>query len=107
MKDEIRVLVGKLNPECRALVEAAAGLCLARTHYNIEIEHWLLKALDRTDGDVAFLLKQYGVDRTRLSKDLQAGLDRLQRGNAKLCGAPEAGPAKASRCHKAPNFEHV
>jgi type VI secretion system protein VasG len=83
MKNELRVLVGKLNPECRALVEAAAGLCLARTHYDIEIEHWLLKALDQTDGDVAFLLKHYGVDRSRLAADLQAGLDRLKRGNAR------------------------
>ena len=47
-------------------MEAAAGLCLSRTHYDVEIEHYLMKLLDATDGDIAAILKQYGIDRSRL-----------------------------------------
>ncbi|HEU4628434.1 MAG TPA: type VI secretion system ATPase TssH [Gemmatimonadaceae bacterium] len=83
MNVNLRSLIGRLNNETRSAVEAAAGLCLSRTHYDVEIEHFLLKALDATDGDVAFVLKHFGVDRSRLAGDLQRGLDRLKSGNAR------------------------
>ena len=65
-------------PPRRGAVEGAAGLCLSRTHYDVEIEHFLMKALDATDGDVAQILKHYGVNRSRLADDLARGLDRLK-----------------------------
>lgn len=83
MTVNLRVLIGKLNHETRAAVEAAAGLCLTRTHYDVELEHWLLKAMDRSDGDLALIFRQYGVDRSRLSRNLAIGLDRLKSGNAR------------------------
>jgi type VI secretion system protein VasG len=43
----LKSLVGKLNDTCRSALEAAAGLCLSRTNYNVEIEHWLLKLLEK------------------------------------------------------------
>src|SRR5258708_22570787 len=64
-------------------MEDAAGLCVARTHYDIEIEHYLLKLLAGTDTDVALILKQYGVDRSRLAGELERSLDRLKTGNAR------------------------
>ena len=42
----LKSLIGKLNETTRGALEAAAGLCLARTHYDIEIEHYLLKLMD-------------------------------------------------------------
>lgn len=83
MNVNLRALIGKLNNETRSAVEAAAGLCLSRTHYDVEIEHFLLKALDATDGDVSFILRHFGVDRSRLASDLQRSLDRLRSGNAR------------------------
>ena len=44
----LKSLIAKLNPLCRRTLESAAGLCVSRTNYNIEIEHWLLKLLERT-----------------------------------------------------------
>jgi type VI secretion system protein VasG len=64
-------------------VESAAGLCLSRTHYDVEIEHFLMKQLDSTDGDLAFILKQFGVDRSKLAGDLTRSLDKLKSGNAR------------------------
>ena len=83
MSVNLRSLIGKLNPAVRAAVEGAAGLCLSRTHYDVEIEHFLMKALDATDGDLAQILKHYGVNRSRLADDLARGLDRLKSGNAR------------------------
>jgi type VI secretion system protein VasG len=40
MSVNLRSLVGKLNDVTRSALEAAAGLCLARTHYDVEIEHY-------------------------------------------------------------------
>ena len=70
MNVNLRSLIGKLNHETRGAVEAAAGLCLSRTHYDVEVEHFLSKLLDLHDGDPVFLLKHYGVDRSILSADL-------------------------------------
>jgi len=83
MNLNLKALIGKLNDASRSAMEAAAGLCLARTHYDIEIEHYLLKALDSSDNDIAYILKQYGVDRSRLTAELQRSLDRLKKGNAR------------------------
>ena len=83
MNVNLRGLIGKLNHETRAAVEAAAGLCLSRTHYDVEIEHFLMKLLDAPDTDLTFLLKHYGIDRSRLASDLQSALERLKSGNAR------------------------
>ncbi len=83
MSLNLKSLIGKLNDAVRSSLEAAAGLCVSRTHYDIEIEHYLLKAIDNSDNDVALILKQYGVDRSRLTTELQRSLDRLKTGNAR------------------------
>ena len=83
MSINLKTLIGKLNDTMRGTLEAAAGLCVSRTHYDIEIEHFLLKTLDSADNDIAFILKQYGVDRSRLTAELQRSLDRLKSGNAR------------------------
>jgi type VI secretion system protein VasG len=83
MNVDLRSLIDKLNHETRSAVEGAAGLCLSRTHYDVEIEHYLLKLLDLTDGDFAAILRHFEVDRSRLSGDLTEALDTLKTGNAK------------------------
>jgi type VI secretion system protein VasG len=79
----LKSLIAKLNDTCRSAMEGAAGLCVSRTHYDIEIEHYLLKLLDGTDSDIALILKQYGVDRSRLTRELERSLDKLKTGNAR------------------------
>ncbi|MDE3188668.1 MAG: type VI secretion system ATPase TssH [Acidobacteriota bacterium] len=83
MSLNLKSLIGKLDDATRSALEAAAGLCVSRTHYDIEIEHYLLKAIDSSDNDVALILRQYGVDRSRLTTELQRSLDRLKNGNAR------------------------
>ncbi|HUG40006.1 MAG TPA: type VI secretion system ATPase TssH [Longimicrobiales bacterium] len=83
MNVNVRSLIGKLNNETRNAVESAAGLCLSRTHYDVEIEHYLVKLLDSPDGDLTFILKHYGIDRSRVARELTASLDALKTGNAR------------------------
>jgi type VI secretion system protein VasG len=83
MQVNLRSLIGKLNDETRGAVEAAAGLCLSRTHYDVEIEHFLLKLLDVSNSDLALILKHFGVDRSRFAESLTIALDRLKSGNAR------------------------
>ena len=83
MGPNLRSLVGKLNDTSRSCLEAAAGLCLSRTHYDVEIEHYLMKLLDTTDSDFLRILKQFGVDKARLAAELTRSLDKLKSGNAR------------------------
>jgi type VI secretion system protein VasG len=83
MNADLRSLIGKLNHKTRSALEAAAGLCLSRTHYDIEIEHLLSKLLDDSDGDVPIVLKHFGADRSRLTAALNRSLDKLKTGNAR------------------------
>ena len=86
---DLKALVGRLNEACRRALEAAAGLTLSRTHYNVEIEHWLLKLADDADSDIAAILRHYGVDHARFIIDLNRALDRMKTGNAR---APSLSP---------------
>jgi type VI secretion system protein VasG len=79
----LKSLIGKLNDSTRSALEGAAGLCLSRTHYDIEIEHYLMKLLESTDGDFEKIARQFGIDTSRLSAELTRSLDKLKSGNAR------------------------
>src|SRR5256886_7094616 len=83
MNVNLRSLIGKLNNQTRGVLEAAAGLCLARPPSDVEIEHFLVKLLDASDADTAYILKHFEVNRSRLANDLTRSLDKLKSGNAR------------------------
>jgi type VI secretion system protein VasG len=83
MSVNLKSLIAKLNDTMRGAVQNAAGLCLSRTHYDVEIEHFLTKLLDSTGDDLACILRYFEIDRTRLSGELARSLDKLKSGNAR------------------------
>ncbi len=83
---DLKSLVGKLDEHCRRALEAAAGLTLSRSHYNVEIEHWLLKLVDGNGTDIPLILRHYDVDEGRFRGDLNASLDKMRTGNARAPG---------------------
>ncbi|MEO8027625.1 MAG: type VI secretion system ATPase TssH [Bryobacteraceae bacterium] len=83
MSVNLKSLIGKLNDATRGTMEGAAGLCLSRTHYDIEVEHFLLKMLDLPDADLVKILRHFGIDPSRLQKELERSLDKLKTGNAR------------------------
>jgi hypothetical protein len=94
----LKNLFGKLNQTTRSLLEAAAGLCLSRTHYDIEVEHFLVKLLGAQGTDFDLIAKYFGIDRSRLTVDLNRSLDRLKTGNART---PAFSPSLADALSKA------
>ena len=81
MNVDPRALVGRLNHDTRNALEGSAGLCVSRTHYDVEVEHFLSKLLDDTSNDAGQILKHFDVDRSRLVRDLTESLDSLKTGN--------------------------
>jgi type VI secretion system protein VasG len=86
----LKSLIGKLNDQARSALEASAGLCLSRTHYDIEVEHFLLKLLDASDGDFGSIARHFEIDKSRLASELTRSLDKLKSGNART---PAISPA--------------
>jgi type VI secretion system protein VasG len=74
---------GKVNQTTRDTLEAAASLCASRTHYEVEVEHYLMKLLDETDSDLQHILRHFDVDKSRLAAELTRSLDRMKRGNGR------------------------
>jgi type VI secretion system protein VasG len=83
MSVSLKSLIAKLNDTCRGALEAAAGLCLTRTHYDVDVEHLFLKLSEAPDTDLQRILRHYDVDQARLARDLTRALDRLKTGNAR------------------------
>src|SRR4051794_6209285 len=79
----LKALIGKLNDQSRAALEGAAGLCLSRTHYDIEVEHFLSKLLDSSANDFACIMKHFEIDKSRMTAELTRSLDKLKSGNAR------------------------
>ena len=58
---DLKSLISKLNETCRSALEDAAGLCLSRTHYDVDIEHWLLKLLVANNTDFHKVLHHFEI----------------------------------------------
>ena len=68
-KDVKRLLLKLNDPMTRAL-EGAAGLAVGRGHYEVTVEHLLLKLLEDGTGDAALILSRLDVDPGRVGKAL-------------------------------------
>ncbi|MBS4711132.1 type VI secretion system ATPase TssH [Aeromonas caviae] len=68
---ELPVLVERLNPICRHMLEEAAALCVNHQGAEIRIEHLLLKMLETPLSDVRQILKVAEVDVEELKALLQ------------------------------------
>ncbi|WP_018693250.1 type VI secretion system ATPase TssH [Algicola sagamiensis] len=82
-------LVEKLSSDCRRSLEAAAALCHSRSHFTVEIEHWLKAMLEQDLDDVRLILNHFDIDNAQLEADLNEALERKKTGNA---AAPSLSP---------------
>ncbi len=83
MSVNLRSLIDKLNDVTRGALEGAAGLCLSRTHYDVEIEHYLLKLMDASGSDLEHILDAFEVNKSRLTAELTRSIDKLKTGNGR------------------------
>src|SRR5215813_8683286 len=83
MNVNLKPLIATLNDTCRGALEAAAGLCLARTNYDVEIEHLLMKLIEARDTDLERIAARFEIDHAKLVRDITRALDRLKVGNSR------------------------
>jgi type VI secretion system protein VasG len=83
MRLEYRALIGKLNSQARNALERAVALCVSRTNYDVEIEHYLTTLLDSSSNDLATIIKYFEIDKSRLTAELARSLDKLKSGNGR------------------------
>ncbi|MBR8277835.1 type VI secretion system ATPase TssH [Burkholderia cenocepacia] len=83
MSTPLKTLITKLNPLCRHATEHAASACLARGHYEVDLEHLFLALLDEATGDLPLALRASRVDPHALHADLERELTRLKTGNTR------------------------
>ncbi len=81
MKADIKRLIQRLNPFCTRSLEAASGLCVNRSNYEVSCEHILLQMLDDPQGDISLLLKHYDKNPSDWIQRLQTELESLKSGN--------------------------
>jgi type VI secretion system protein VasG len=79
----LKSLIEKLNESCRSALESAAGLCLSQTHYEVDIEHFLIKLLELSNTDVLKILKYFEINEAHLVSDLTRAIEGFKTGNAR------------------------
>jgi type VI secretion system protein VasG len=79
---DIKALLGRLNSYCKRCLEAAAGLCVSRTHYEVTVEHFLAKLLEDEQADLSLILRQFGIDSGKVARSVDQTLEEFRTGNA-------------------------
>jgi type VI secretion system protein VasG len=83
MPGDVKALIDKLNPVCRRALETAAGLCVAQTHFNVEVEHYLIELIAADGTDLQVVFRYYELDPARLLNDLNRAVEAFKRGNSR------------------------
>ncbi|MBD3654745.1 type VI secretion system ATPase TssH [Kangiella sp.] len=78
---EIRNLIEKLNDECKSSLEKAVATCFSKTHYYVEIQHWLIELLKSETNDVHEILKYFAVNSDLLEQDILKAEQQFKTGN--------------------------
>jgi type VI secretion system protein VasG len=73
-------LFGRLNQTGLKAVETATSFCKMRGNPYVELAHWLHILVQDSANDFAAIRTVFGVDDSRLAKDLVTALDALPRG---------------------------
>ncbi|CAM3811990.1 type VI secretion system ATPase TssH [Rheinheimera salexigens] len=80
----LKSLVEKLNQTSRASLEAATARCQSRSHYSVEIEHWLDAILAQADNDISLILRSFDINPDLVKQQIQQVLEHLKTGNSSL-----------------------
>ena len=83
MSTNLKTLISKLNDTTRRAAERAANLCMARGHYEVDVEHLFLALLEQPASDFSLLCRQFDVSHTELQRDLEQEIGRFKDGNTR------------------------
>jgi type VI secretion system protein VasG len=79
---EIKSLLRRLNRFCSRALEGAAGLCVSRGHYEVTVEHLMLKMTEDPNGDLQAILRYFEIEPARFQKAIQRAVEEFKSGNA-------------------------
>ena len=71
---------GKLNSLAYKAIESATVFCKLRGNPYVELVHWFNQILQLPDSDLHHIVREFGIDPSRLARDMTATLDQLPRG---------------------------
>ena len=74
-------LVEKLSPDCRKSLEAAVAICNSRSHFTVELEHWLLAMVEQQLDDVRLIFGSFDIDIEQVKQDLNQSLESFKTGS--------------------------
>jgi type VI secretion system protein VasG len=83
MSTNLKTLISKLNDTTRRAAERAASLCMARGHYEVDLEHLFLALLEQPASDFSLLCRHSGISHTELQRDLEQEIGRFKAGNTR------------------------
>ncbi len=78
---QIKALMGKLNKNMTKALESAAGTCIQRTHFEISVDHVLLKLLDQPKSDLSILFTKQSINLDDARREIEDSLNLLKTGN--------------------------
>ncbi|MCR5084850.1 MAG: type VI secretion system ATPase TssH [Succinivibrionaceae bacterium] len=73
-------LFGRLDAIAYKALESATVLCKTRGNPYVDLSHFINQLLMGQQNDLHEIVRHFGIDESKLSRDLTAALDRLQRG---------------------------
>jgi type VI secretion system protein VasG len=83
MNVSLTSLFAKLDQTAHSAMEAAAGLCVSRRNYDVELEHYLLKLIEAGGSDFEAIRRRFEIDDSQLVAELSRTLDALKTGNTR------------------------
>ena len=83
MSTPLKTLIAKLDTLCLNAATRAASLCLARGHYEVDLEHLLLALIEQNASDVSVMLRANALSAEALRTDLERELERMKTGNTR------------------------
>ena len=82
IKVNIKQLLKRLSPYCSTSLESAAGYCVSESHYEIAVDHLLIKLLSEQQSDICLILQQLDIDIPKLEQSIRTNIKSFKTGNA-------------------------
>ena len=79
--EDLKQLLEHLNERLTLTLETAVGFAVNREHYEVSLEHLLVKLLDDQAGDLQSIFRYFGVDPVRVREALMHELNSFRTGN--------------------------
>ncbi len=74
-------MVEKLSPAAKQSLESAAALSNSRSHFSVEVQHWLLAMCEQRSEDLYIIAQYYSLDLAGFIQDLNRSLEQAKTGN--------------------------